>query len=168
MTSSQTEGSAEPAGLSGVHRLLAKHKEISAVEKADLERLLDRVFSLENPPQDSALDTMVELVEPTIERMKQDEIFHLKSRINVLEAELAESYCALRQAKTQNRSMKLELASKDDQLKYVPELLRRATLTTLAEREASELRSEVEVLRRQSRVSHRSWWQILRAFVGAV
>lgn len=136
-----------------------------------LEPLLDRVFSAAPPAQPDVRPFMTQFAPPLESTSDSGDIFgadaeiissgapvisekdeasmvinELCATIDLLRAQLAFSNSELRFAADRNRWLEMQIATKDDQLRLMPDLMSRAAQVTIAERELKDIQLDADRL----------------------
>jgi len=141
-----------------------------------LEPLLDRVFSVAPPAHPDVRPFMTPLAPPLEGTSDSGELFsadteiissgapvssesadasmvinELCATIDLLRAQLAYSNSELRFAADRNRWLEMQIASKEDQLRLMPDLMSRAAQVTIAERELKDIQMDADRLLEDTR-----------------
>jgi hypothetical protein len=141
-----------------------------------LEPLLDRVFSVAPPANPDVRPFMTPLAPPLEGTSDSGELFsadteiissgapvssesadasmvinELCATIDLLRAQLAYSNSELRFAADRNRWLEMQIASKEDQLRLMPDLMSRAAQVTIAERELKDIQMDADRLLEDTR-----------------
>lgn len=141
-----------------------------------LEPLLDRVFSVAPPAHPDVSPFMTPLAPPLEGTSDSGELFsadteiissgapvssesadasmvinELCATIDLLRAQLAYSNSELRFAADRNRWLEMQIASKEDQLRLMPDLMSRAAQVTIAERELKDIQMDADRLLEDTR-----------------
>ncbi len=136
-----------------------------------LEPLLDRVFSAAPPAHPDVRPFMTPIAPPAPSTVDSGELFgaddeiissgtpkssdsaeasmvinELCATIDLLRAQLAFSNSELRFAHDRNRWLEMQIATKEDQLSLMPDLMTRAAQVTVAERELRVIQADADRL----------------------
>ncbi len=136
-----------------------------------LEPLLDRVFSAAPPAHPDVIPFMTPIAPPAPRTVDSGELFgaddeiissgtprstdsaeasmvinELCATIDLLRAQLAFSNSELRFAHDRNRWLETQIATKEDQLSLMPDLMTRAAQVTVAERELKVIQADADRL----------------------
>jgi hypothetical protein len=136
-----------------------------------LEPLLDRVFSAAPPAHPDVRPFMTPIAPPSPRTIDSGELFgaddeiissgtpkpsdsaeatmvinELCATIDLLRAQLSFSNSELRFAHDRNRWLEMQVATKEDQLRLMPDLMTRAAQVTVAERELKVIQADADRL----------------------
>lgn len=160
-TTSFEPTSFDPASLEGLEPLLDKVFSADPtvrLERPDVRPFMSPVAKLPTRTTDSG-DILGadddEIISGTSRSSESADaslvINELCATIDLLRAQLAFSSSELRFANDRNRWLEMQMATKDDQLRLMPDLMTRASQVTIAERELKDIQLDADRLLEETR-----------------